>query len=104
MIKKVFFIFLLSAFVFCKEVTVAVAANVSYAIDELVADFQSKNPSIKVYTTIGSSGKLTAQIMHNAPFDIFLKILSTSSVNELDFVFELTTILMYVGLLDVIAA
>jgi len=39
-----------------------------------------------------------------APFDIFLKILSTSSVNELDFVFELTTILMYVVLLDVIAA
>jgi molybdate transport system substrate-binding protein len=54
------------------SINIAVAANVSYAIDELVADFQSKNPSIKVYTTIGSSGKLTAQIRNGAPYDIFL--------------------------------
>jgi len=72
MIKKVFFIFLLSAFVFCKEVTVAVAANVSYAMNELVKEFNKLYPDIKVTLILGSSGNLTAQIKHKAPYDVFM--------------------------------
>jgi len=51
---------------------VAVAANVSYAMKELIKVFQVKHLNTKVKVIIGSSGKLTAQIHHGAPFDIFL--------------------------------
>lgn len=54
------------------EIRVAVAANVSYAIDSLIKKFNIKNPNIKVVTILGSSGKLTAQISHGAPYDIFM--------------------------------
>ena len=55
-----------------KEITVAVAANVSYALDDLKAAFAKEHPDIKVRTIIGSSGKLTAQIRNGAPFQIFI--------------------------------
>lgn len=55
-----------------KEITIAVAANVSYAIEPLIHTFQIKYPDIKVNTTIGSSGKLTAQIIHGAPYGLLM--------------------------------
>ena len=55
-----------------KEITIAVAANVSYAIEPLIHTFQIKYPNIKVNTIIGSSGKLTAQIMHGAPYGLLM--------------------------------
>ena len=55
-----------------KTITVAVAANVSYAIEELIKEFNVKNPNTKVNVTLGSSGKLTAQITHGAPYDLFM--------------------------------
>jgi len=57
---------------FASNITVAVAANVSYAINDLVKQFNISNPNIKVKVTLGSSGKLTAQINHGAPYDIFM--------------------------------
>jgi molybdate transport system substrate-binding protein len=54
------------------EIKVAVAANVSYAIDDLKKAFSKIHPHIKVQTILGSSGKLTAQIRHGAPFDMFM--------------------------------
>ncbi len=54
------------------EITIAVAANVSYAIDELKAEFAKTNPDIKVQVTLGSSGKLTAQIKNGAPYGLFM--------------------------------
>ena len=56
---------------YSKTINVAVAANVSYAIDELIKEF-NKNSNLEVKTTISSSGKLTAQIIHGAPIDLFL--------------------------------
>ncbi|MCF6243863.1 MAG: molybdate ABC transporter substrate-binding protein [Sulfurovum sp.] len=55
-----------------KEIKVAVAANVSYAIKDLEEAFTKQNPEIKVQIILGSSGKLTAQIQHGAPYDIFM--------------------------------
>jgi molybdate transport system substrate-binding protein len=55
-----------------RVVNVAIAANVSYAIDELKREFNRLNPDIEVRTTLGSSGKLTAQIMSNAPYELFM--------------------------------
>ncbi len=54
------------------EINIAVAANVSYAIDELKAEFAKKHPDTKVLVTLGSSGKLTAQIKNGAPYGLFM--------------------------------
>jgi len=54
------------------SVKVAVAANVSYSIKALAKDFNKQHPNTKVEINIGSSGKLSAQIMQNAPYDIFM--------------------------------
>ena len=73
---KVLFSFLILIFIsnniFAQSITIAVAANVSYAIDTLKKEFQKENPDIKVHITLGSSGKLTAQIKNGAPYDLFL--------------------------------
>jgi molybdate transport system substrate-binding protein len=65
---------LLLAFVLpasAESLTVAVAANVQYAFDDLRAAFKKEtgNDAQPVYN---SSGKFTAQIMNGAPFDVFL--------------------------------
>jgi molybdate transport system substrate-binding protein len=53
------------------QITVAAAANVQFAMEELKADFQKRNGG-EVKTVYGSSGKLAAQIKHGAPFDVFV--------------------------------
>jgi molybdate transport system substrate-binding protein len=63
---------LLSSLLFAKSINIAVAANVSYAIEELVKEFNKTYPDIKVRVTLGSSGKLTAQIKNGAPLEIFM--------------------------------
>lgn len=71
--KKLLYIFLLSSFsLFAGEINIAVAANVGYAMDELKAEFKKNNPNAKVLVTLGSSGKLTAQIKNGAPYGIFM--------------------------------
>jgi len=54
------------------EITIAVAANVSYAIEALKKEFNVIHPETKVQVILGSSGKLTAQIKHGAPYDLFM--------------------------------
>jgi molybdate transport system substrate-binding protein len=51
--------------------TVAVAANVQYAFDDLQAEFK-KETGHDLKPIYNSSGKFVAQIMHGAPFDVFL--------------------------------
>ncbi len=53
-------------------VNLALSANVSYAAADLVAAFGKHHPGTKVRVTLGSSGKLTAQILHGAPYTLFL--------------------------------
>ena len=54
------------------EITIAVAANVSYAIDELKEEFTKSHPDTKVRVILGGSGKLTAQIKNGAPYGLFM--------------------------------
>jgi molybdate transport system substrate-binding protein len=54
------------------EITIAVAANVSYVITPLKAAFLATHPDIQLRVILGSSGKLTAQISHGAPYDMLL--------------------------------
>ena len=57
---------------FAGKINVAIAANVSYAIDDLKKEFNRYYPDIKVDVTLGGTGKLVAQIRHNAPYQILL--------------------------------
>ena len=68
---KILLFLLFSISLFAKEINIAVAANASYAIDEIIKLYK-KNHNIDIKTTVGSSGKLATQILHNAPYDIFL--------------------------------
>lgn len=70
--KKILLSILITTAIFAGEINVAVAANVSYAIEELKAEFKKTNPDIDVKITLGSSGKLTAQIKNGAPYGIFM--------------------------------
>ncbi len=72
MIKALLVLLSLSSLLFSDVIKVALAANVTYAIDELKKEFNKLHPDIKVLTTISSSGKLTTQIRHGADFDLFL--------------------------------
>jgi len=57
---------------FAQSINIAVAANVSYAMDDLKKEFYKLHPDIKVRVTLGSSGKLTAQIKNGAPYTLFM--------------------------------
>lgn len=57
---------------FAGAINIAVAANVSYAIESLKKEFNKEHPDTKVLITLGSSGKLTAQIKNGAPYDVFM--------------------------------
>jgi len=73
MIKKlILFPILLTSSLFSSSINIAVAANVSYAIDELKAAFKKEHPDVNVQVTLGSSGKLTAQIKNGAPYTLFM--------------------------------
>ncbi|TNF45403.1 MAG: extracellular solute-binding protein, partial [Epsilonproteobacteria bacterium] len=54
------------------EIKIAVAANVSYAIEPLKKAFNEHHPDTKIEVILGSSGKLTAQIKNGAPYALFL--------------------------------
>jgi molybdate transport system substrate-binding protein len=54
------------------EVRVAAAADLKFALDDLLAEFHRARPDIAVEATYGSSGNFFAQIQNGAPFDLFL--------------------------------
>jgi len=54
------------------QVMVATSANISFAINSLIKEFNKIYPNIEITPIIASSGKLTSQIINKAPFDIFL--------------------------------
>lgn len=72
MMKLLIIIFILSTSLVASTINIALAANVSYAINDLIKEFNKENPNIKVQITLGSSGKLTAQIKNGAPYDMFM--------------------------------
>lgn len=54
-----------------EPLTVAVAANLKYAFDELAAAYK-RETGLEVKGVANSSGKITAQVKSGAPFDVFL--------------------------------
>ncbi|MDQ7044442.1 MAG: molybdate ABC transporter substrate-binding protein [Sulfurimonas sp.] len=63
---------LLQSSLFSGTIKIAVAANVSYAIEDLKKEFYKLHPDTSVSIILGSSGKLTAQINHGAPYHVFM--------------------------------
>jgi len=70
--KNILLLLLVALPLFAGKINIAVAANVSYAIDELKAEFAKRHPGTKVAVILGGSGKLTAQIKNGAPYGLFM--------------------------------
>ena len=69
---KLLLILFLSTSLFAGKITVAVSANVSYAIEDLKKEFNKLYPNTQVNIILGGTGKLVAQIKHKAPYDILM--------------------------------
>ena len=71
--RKLFILplFILST-LYARTINIAVAANVSYAIEDLKKEFKKSHPNTKINVILGSSGKLTAQIKNGAPYALFM--------------------------------
>jgi len=55
-----------------REVRIAAAADLKFALDELSTAFRRQHPDVAVTITYGSSGNFYAQLSNDAPFDVFL--------------------------------
>jgi len=54
-----------------RTLAVAAAADLQFAMAELVTQFHAQHPDILVAATYGSSGNFYAQLSQRAPFDLF---------------------------------
>lgn len=62
---------LITASAHAEKITVAVAADLKFAMGEIVSDFEKAHPTDRVEVVFGSSGKLYTQIREGAPYDLF---------------------------------
>lgn len=70
--RSIFLLLALMVCSFASSLNVAAASNTAYVLKEIKAEFIKLHPDAKINITLGSSGKLVAQIKNGAPFDIFL--------------------------------
>lgn len=54
-----------------RTLSVAAAADLRFALDDMLVAFRARHPGIQVRVTYGSSGNFFAQLSNRAPFDIF---------------------------------
>jgi len=54
-----------------EKITIAAAADLKFALDEIVVLFSKAHPADRVETIYGSSGKFQTQIRQGAPFDLY---------------------------------
>jgi len=54
-----------------EKITIAAAADLKFALDEIVMLFGKAHPADRVETIYGSSGKFQTQIRQGAPFDLY---------------------------------
>lgn len=72
----IFIILFMGLFIGCTsedkpKITVATAANMEFAMQEILEEFTKEN-NVQVEVVIASSGQLSAQIEQGAPFDVFV--------------------------------
>lgn len=51
--------------------TVAAASDLKFALDELAGEFRTNHPGVTLRITYGSSGNFFAQMLNEAPFDLY---------------------------------
>jgi len=54
------------------RIRVAAAADLKFALDEIVTKFRASRPDLEVEVTYGSSGNFFSQLSNRAPYDVFL--------------------------------
>jgi molybdate transport system substrate-binding protein len=54
-----------------EKITIAAAADLKFALDEIVVLFSKAHPADRVETIYGSSGNFQTQIRQGAPFDLY---------------------------------
>jgi len=54
-----------------ESITIAAAADLKFAMDEIVESFRKEKPDDKIEVIYGSSGKFHTQIQQGAPFDLY---------------------------------
>lgn len=62
----------ISPHMYGQQLTVAAASSLRPALDFLAAAYEAENPGHDVEVIYGSSGRLMAQIINGAPFDVFM--------------------------------
>ena len=62
---------LLASTAHAEKATIAAAADLKFALDEIIAAFKTANPDARVEVIYGSSGKFYAQIQQGAPYDLY---------------------------------
>ena len=53
------------------EIRIAAAADLRFALDEIISTFKRQHPNERIEVSYGSSGKFHSQIQNGAPFDLF---------------------------------
>ncbi|GAA7010518.1 hypothetical protein HpCHC88_00060 [Helicobacter pylori] len=66
-----FLIVFFSSALLAQDLKIA-AANLTCTLKSLVKEFQKEHPKDAISISFNSSGKLYAQIIQNAPFDLFI--------------------------------
>lgn len=61
-----------SSALLAQDLKIAAAANLTHALKALVKEFQKEHSKDAISVSFNSSGKLYAQIIQNAPFDLFI--------------------------------
>lgn len=56
---------------YAEKITIAAAADLKFAMEELVTVFRQQHPGQRLEVVYGSSGRFFAQIRNNAPYDLF---------------------------------
>ncbi len=54
-----------------EKLSIAAAADLKFAMDQIVTSFKDANPGAEVDVIYGSSGNFNAQIQEGAPYDLF---------------------------------
>jgi molybdate transport system substrate-binding protein len=54
-----------------EKITIAAAADLKFAMDEIIVSFRASHPGDEINVIYGSSGNFHTQIEQGAPFDIF---------------------------------
>lgn len=62
---------LATTFAHAEKITIAAAADLKFAMDEIVSQFKKNRPGHNLEITYGSSGKFHTQIRQGAPYDLF---------------------------------